>query len=486
MSKLSIVALLLWCLPALGQNLGHYQGWCEKGSQQVVTQGLVGSGTIPIPSGTAVNGTGVQASYPQCTITVYLTGTLTLASIFSNNNVSPTPLANPFTANADGSFGWYASTSATYDNVESGAGLAAPFTYSAISLTNPLVTSLALQVNEVPNGSQILLDLHAGTGITLTDNGSGRVTIAASGGGGPVSGMCAVTNAVAKWTASTTLNCSSATDDGTNFLYPGLGVFGISNAGSNFGMTSAGSGAVDLKFTNTASNGQNVAILGQTSSAGSGGFAELSGGSGALNAGNAWLRGGDSSGATGGSIDMTPGSGVTEGTVFINGHGFGAWFYPDQTTFASLTTPPANPGYLNLLGPIIECTDCKGAADGALQGGVAAGSGTGALLWYDGTNKRVLSGMTPAGTTKDFAVTGCTPASSTDSQCTGSITISPAFADANYIPQLTANGNGGSVPNLVVTVNGALSAGSIPYALSCTFDCGTVNAPTIYVHAFHP
>ncbi|PWT75537.1 MAG: hypothetical protein C5B59_08645 [Bacteroidetes bacterium] len=38
--------------------------------------------------------------------------------------------------------------------------------------------ALALQTNETPNGSQSLLDLHAGSNVTLTDNGSGRVTIA--------------------------------------------------------------------------------------------------------------------------------------------------------------------------------------------------------------------------------------------------------------------------------------------------------------------
>lgn len=46
---------------------------------------------------------------------------------------------------------------------------------------------LTLQTNEANNGSQQLLDLHAGTNITLVDNGSGQVTIAASGSapGGP-------------------------------------------------------------------------------------------------------------------------------------------------------------------------------------------------------------------------------------------------------------------------------------------------------------
>lgn len=42
-----------------------------------------------------------------------------------------------------------------------------------------------LQTNGTPNGSQSLLNLVQGTNITLTDNGSGSVTIAASGGGTP-------------------------------------------------------------------------------------------------------------------------------------------------------------------------------------------------------------------------------------------------------------------------------------------------------------
>src|SRR5579863_7755852 len=47
-----------------------------------------------------------------------------------------------------------------------------------ISWTPP-VTTPTLQTNEVNNGLQSLLDLHAGSNITLTDNGSGRVTVAA-------------------------------------------------------------------------------------------------------------------------------------------------------------------------------------------------------------------------------------------------------------------------------------------------------------------
>jgi hypothetical protein len=41
----------------------------------------------------------------------------------------------------------------------------------------PAPTGLSLQTNEVPNVLQTLLDLHASTGISLVDNGAGRVTV---------------------------------------------------------------------------------------------------------------------------------------------------------------------------------------------------------------------------------------------------------------------------------------------------------------------
>lgn len=56
----------------------------------------------------------VQESAPYATITVYITGTTSLATIYSDNQLPPTPLANPFTANADGYWFFYA-TDGRYD-----------------------------------------------------------------------------------------------------------------------------------------------------------------------------------------------------------------------------------------------------------------------------------------------------------------------------------------------------------------------------------
>ena len=63
-----------------------------------------------------------------------------------------------------------------------------PFDLGSLVPANPpgsglgSFSSITLQTNEVNNGSQTLLDLHAGSNITLADNGTGRVTITASGG----------------------------------------------------------------------------------------------------------------------------------------------------------------------------------------------------------------------------------------------------------------------------------------------------------------
>src|SRR5579864_7951422 len=93
------VWLFISSLACYGQNLG-YNNFCQIGAKPVVTQGL-NSFTL------------VQSSYPKCTVTVYLTGTLTLATVFSTPGGGA--LANPFQANNDGSFLFFASSSACYD-----------------------------------------------------------------------------------------------------------------------------------------------------------------------------------------------------------------------------------------------------------------------------------------------------------------------------------------------------------------------------------
>ena len=71
------------------------QGFAMQGDRVVFTNGSAST-------------TLVQESAPFAGITAYLTGTTTLATLYSDNQIPPTPMANPFTANADGYWFFYA------------------------------------------------------------------------------------------------------------------------------------------------------------------------------------------------------------------------------------------------------------------------------------------------------------------------------------------------------------------------------------------
>jgi hypothetical protein len=96
------------------------QGYCEQGNKIVVTGGLSGAPKA-------------QASYPRCTVTVYLAGTTTLATVYSDN--LNTALANPFTASSTGLWFFYASNG-RYDVRLNGGGIPAPFTIGDILLND--------------------------------------------------------------------------------------------------------------------------------------------------------------------------------------------------------------------------------------------------------------------------------------------------------------------------------------------------------------
>jgi len=120
-----LLSLIYSAVPAMGMQRAW--SWCEVGAKVVVTSGVSSSSPR------------VQGSYPACTVTVYLTGTTTLATIYSDN--SATPLANPFTASNLGFWFFYASNG-RYDVRISGGtppSLATPFTFSDIYLFDEAV-----------------------------------------------------------------------------------------------------------------------------------------------------------------------------------------------------------------------------------------------------------------------------------------------------------------------------------------------------------
>lgn len=98
------------------------QGWAERGASVVVAASV--SGGTPLTRD-------YQQSYPGATVTVYLSGTLTIASIFSDNFNNP--LANPFSSDQFGHWFFYAANG-VYDVQISGGGLATPYTFGGILL----------------------------------------------------------------------------------------------------------------------------------------------------------------------------------------------------------------------------------------------------------------------------------------------------------------------------------------------------------------
>lgn len=101
-----LLPLLALLLPALAQaQTARYFQWCQTGAQPITT---VGTNSTTV----------AQASMPSCTVSVYLHGTSTLATIYADS--INTPLTNPFTANTDATYGFYAVAATHYDIVTQG------------------------------------------------------------------------------------------------------------------------------------------------------------------------------------------------------------------------------------------------------------------------------------------------------------------------------------------------------------------------------
>ncbi len=118
MNKILLVLAFL-CLSVPSFAIERAQGWCERGGVRTVT-------------GNGWSSTGYfQASYPGCTVTVYLTGTTTLATIYSTD--TSTPKSNPFTASTTAYWFFYAADG-NYDVQFSGAGISSPFKLTDVLL----------------------------------------------------------------------------------------------------------------------------------------------------------------------------------------------------------------------------------------------------------------------------------------------------------------------------------------------------------------
>jgi hypothetical protein len=163
--KLLIGLLLCAALPAFSQN-GAISGHCTLGGTQATVSGLNSSNYL-------------QGIIPGCTVTVYLTGTTTLATITNGQGN-----ANPFTANSafstdPGGWSFYASISTAVDVVGSGG-------------TSP---------NTYPSPVTLLMDVFPGQQSAGCGNpGAGVVPIGAPTGSGCTASSLSVSGATASGT----------------------------------------------------------------------------------------------------------------------------------------------------------------------------------------------------------------------------------------------------------------------------------------------
>lgn len=178
MRKIGILlAVLAGCVTHLNaQTLGALSGFCNQGGTHATTSGL---------SSTNYQ----QGLIPSCTITVYLAGTTTKATIYKDG--SSTPLDNPFTANAVGAAApgqWtlFAAVNTGLDVI--GSGGISPNTYAtpvtlcrdcfpSAQVTTPVV-GIPLSTNGTANADQTYLDLDNGSGVQVTNTSGGHVSFA--------------------------------------------------------------------------------------------------------------------------------------------------------------------------------------------------------------------------------------------------------------------------------------------------------------------
>jgi hypothetical protein len=131
---LLLILITLWAIPSFAKT--KVAGIAQKGGLVITTSPTVSYKTIE--------------SYPNSTITVYLTGTTTLATIYSDN--VGTVKANPFTTNSDASFSFYIDN-VRYDMKFSGTGIATPFTltdlvaFDPVNPSAPPITNYVLNLN---------------------------------------------------------------------------------------------------------------------------------------------------------------------------------------------------------------------------------------------------------------------------------------------------------------------------------------------------
>ena len=122
-AKLILLTAILLVFSSPSVAMQRTQGWCQNGGVTLQVGGLPPSAQK------------VQGSYPNCLVSVYYTGTSSLAPLYADN--SGTVLPQPFHADPTTGYWFFYANSGRYDIRFSGAGIYSPFTWGDVLVYDP-------------------------------------------------------------------------------------------------------------------------------------------------------------------------------------------------------------------------------------------------------------------------------------------------------------------------------------------------------------
>jgi hypothetical protein len=212
----SAMALLALSIACEG-SLVRFSGYCQQGGKVVTINSGLNSGAQKF-----------QQSLPGASLYVYLTGTVTQASLYSD--LSSTPLAQPVSCNNSGYFYFYAE-SGTYDEAFFGVGVAVPFTLGGVNEIDPRTIAGIVNVVQFGGDPEGVLDSSAALNACMAFGGliGGRCFVPDRKNGSH--GVYKTLSSVSMIGAQKTLECASR---GTVISYQGAPIsypFSIGNGG---------------------------------------------------------------------------------------------------------------------------------------------------------------------------------------------------------------------------------------------------------------
>jgi hypothetical protein len=270
---LFVLAVLMMFPITASAQVAAITNYCVLGATQAVTSGLQSSNYQ-------------QELIPDCTVTVYLTGTTTLATIYAD--ALETSLTNPFTATANGQWIFFAAINLGYDIVLSG-GISPNIYPTSVTLTGLYpssqlsstvwggITGTLSNQTDLQTALNAKLNLSGGTltgdlvlpGMTITSltgylyaNGSSAVTASTTI---PIAALSYDSTAVNSQTCTLGSSCT-VTAETPNSL-----TFNSGGSGGASGSTFNGASALTVSYNTVGAAASNASttVNGQTCTLGS-------------------------------------------------------------------------------------------------------------------------------------------------------------------------------------------------------------------------